>query len=491
MLKIDARKNSNQLKADLYCLYLFESAKPYDLTSVLNKSLKSKIEKNIVTFQFKGKSKETLLLEGTESIKRVLIIGLGKKKEMSDDVARLALSIAIKKANQLKVESVISAIPAVDKYLVPSVEGAFLADYQFSGYHQKEDKNKVNTAKKLSLLTINKTAGGKVDQLSVVFKAVNQCKDLVNSPSNIVTPTYLEKEAQKIAKINKKAELKVLSEEDAEKENMGGFLAVSKGSEEPAKMIVLSYKGNPRSKQVYGVIGKGITFDSGGLSLKPANGMSLMKSDMAGSAATLAVFRAAIELELKVNLVCIVAAAENMPGGKAYRPSDVITASNGKTIEVTNTDAEGRMVLCDALVYAQKLGVTKAIDIATLTGACIVTFGNVHTGLMANSDEWAKTYLESAGETGEKAWQLPMDKEYGELIKSDISDMINANENRKAGTIVGGKFLEHFIKKGTDWIHLDIAGTSYLDADSGYLQKHSTGVPVRTIINLLQRAEKI
>ncbi len=490
MLTIGGVKDTKRLKADLLSIYLFENSKTHDLDPIPDPKTKKKVESNIKNFHFKGKSGELLVLEGTDDIKRILLVGMGKKIDLSADKVRGVLDQAIKKANRLKVESLVSVIPAADKYLVNALEGALLSSYQFGGFFQKEDTDRRYTLKRLDFVTTAKNFYKIVNETQALFSAVNRSKDLVNTPSNIVTPSYLELEARDIAGKNKKVQLTVLDEKDAEQLKMYSFLAVGRGSAEPSKMIILNYSGNPKSKQLYGVIGKGITFDSGGISIKPGHGMRMMKADMAGSAAALGVFRAVSNLGLKINLVTIVAAAENMPGSRAYKPGDVITASNGKTIEITNTDAEGRMVLADALVYAQKLGATKLVDIATLTGACITALGNVRTALMSNSEEWAEAYLDSSRHTGEKTWQLPMDDEFDELLKSDICDMINANENKKAGTIVGGKFLEKFIEKNTEWIHLDIAGTAYLDAPSGYLHKNATAVTVRTIVNLLRNEAK-
>ncbi len=491
MLSIKTKKTYGQLKANLLCLYTFESAQKPEKLDSLETKLKSKILESLKTFEFKAKAGNTLIIEGNQTFERILIIGLGKKRDFNADGVRLALSQAVKEANRLRVESMVTPVPSAEKFLSACLEGILIADYQFRGMFQKGDKDRRNTLEKVTVISISVAAAKAAEEMQAVFEAINRSKNLINLPSNVVTPTYLEKEATEIAnKYKKKVELKVLNEEDAQKEKMGAFLAVARGSVEPAKMIILRYNGNPKSKVVYSVIGKGITFDSGGISLKPATGMGLMKTDMSGSAAALGAFEATVALGLKVNLITIVAAAENMPGSKAYRPGDIVTASNGKTIEVVNTDAEGRMVLCDALVKAQKLGANRIIDIATLTGACIVTFGDTYTGLMSNDDEWAEAFLESARETGEKAWRLPMDREFFELIKSDICDMINANENRKAGTIVGGKFLEQFVEKGTKWIHLDIAGTAYMESKSGYRDKYATGVPVRTIVNLLKQQQK-
>jgi leucyl aminopeptidase len=489
MLKINTKKTYSQLNADLLCLYTFESAQKPEKLDSLDAKLKAKILESLKAFSFKAKPGTSLLIEGTKTFDRVLIIGLGKKRDFDADGVRSALGQAVKEANKLRVDSLVSPIPAGEKFLAAGIEGMLTADYQFKGLFRKEDKDKKNTLTKATIISIAVSASKTVDDLQTVFKAVNNSKDLVNLPSNIVTPTYLEKVAREIAK-NKKVELQVLTEEDAKKEKMGAFLAVARGSVEPARMIVLRYNGNPKSKTVYGVIGKGITFDSGGISLKPASGMGLMKTDMAGSAAAIGAFDAVVDLGLKLNLIAVIAAAENMPGGNACRPGDIVTASNGKTIEVVNTDAEGRMVLADALVYAQKLGANKIIDMATLTGACIVTFGDFYTGLMSNDDQWADAFLQSSVECGEKAWKLPMDKAYNALIKSDICDMVNASEARKAGTIMGGKFLEQFVEKSTKWIHLDIAGTAYMDTPTGYQNKFATAVPLRTIVNLLKQEIK-
>ncbi len=490
MLTIQIKKDLKQLKSDLLCIFSFEGSKQPEKLDLLEAKLRKKVLDAIETFSFKSKLKETLLLEGSAKYKRLLLIGLGKKGQLSSDKVRLVSHLLTKQANAFKVTSVIAPVPGMDKYYVETVEGALLADYQFKGLYKKVDKDKQHTLKTITYITNNQAVQKAAEELTTVFNSVQLAKDLVNLPSNIVTPTYLANTAKEIAKGQSNVSLEILSETDAEKKKMGSFLAVARGSKEPAKMIALKYIGNPRSKNTYGVVGKGITFDSGGISLKPASGMSKMKTDMAGSAAALGVFKAVCSLGLKVNLVVIVAATENMPGGEAYRPGDIITASNGKTIEVVNTDAEGRLVLADALVYAQTLGANKIIDMATLTGACIVTFGNIHTGLMGNNEDWTSRYLESSRQTGEKTWPLPMDEEYDELIKSDICDMVNASEARKAGTIMGGKFLEQFVEKKTSWIHLDIAGTSYMDSAMGYLDKHATGTPIRTIVNLLKNEIK-
>ena len=489
-MDIKSRKDFTGLKTDLLLVTTFENASKLEKSELLGKTFQDRISKAVASFGFSGKKKETLVIEGTTQIKRILITGLGPKKKFSAETVRLAVFDAVNQADKLKVAHLTIVVPGPNRYLKATIEGIRLAAYRFEGLHQKKDKDQEPSLKSVVCLTKEPKAKIILGATNIVFDGVDLAKNLVNLPPNIVTPAYLANQARTIAKNRKNVTLTVLSLAEAEKQGMGAFAGVAKGAAEPARMIALHYKGNPGSKKAIAIVGKGITFDSGGISLKPGKGMGKMKTDMAGSAAALGAFKAAVELGLKINLITVVAATENMPGGKAYRPGDILTASNGKTIEIVNTDAEGRLVLADALVLAQKMGADRVIDIATLTGACIVTFGNIHTGLMSNSDEWVGKYMAAAKNSGEKAWQLPMDSEYNELIKSDVSDMVNALDNGKAGTITAAKLLENFIEEKTQWIHLDIAGTSYLDAPRGYLNKQATAAPMRTLIELLTAEAK-
>ncbi len=490
MIKTSVKKDLKQLTADLLCVYVLETGKKIEDTAKLDKPLQKKITDSIKTYAFQGKSKEILVLEGIKNFKRILLMGLGKKKPTQGEEARQLLYDAVKQANILKVGSLAAFVPGSAKLTKEAVEGIELAAYQFKGMHKKEDKSKNNTLKSVTLISDVQESKTIIDEVTTVSQAVNMVKDMVNLPANVVTPSYLVKEATAIAKISAKANLKVLSVADAKKLKMGAFLGVAKGAKEPAKVIVLNYKGAAKTKPTYAVIGKGITFDSGGISLKPASGMDKMKTDMAGAAAALGVAKAVIQLGLKVNLLTIVPTTENMPGGDAIHPGDILTAANGKTIEIISTDAEGRLILADALVHAQNLGASKIIDLATLTGACLVTFGNVYTALMSNNSDWTNCFMKAAGISGEKTWELPMDKAFNKALDSEVADMKNGTEDRKAGTIAGAKFLERFVEKNNAWIHLDIAGSSYQDAANGYLDKHASGIPVRTIIELLKAEEK-
>jgi len=266
-----------------------------------------------------------------------------------------------------------------------------------------------------------------------------------------------------------------------EKEGMGVLLGVAQGSSQPPKLIVLSYKGGKKSSNTVGFIGKGITFDSGGISIKPSEGMAEMKSDMAGAAAVMAALVAIAQLKPKVNVTAIVPATENLPGGNALKPGDILTAMNGKTIEVINTDAEGRLTMADALSYAVKQGLSPLIDLATLTGACRVALGDIYSGILGNSQKLIENVINAGADAGERLWQMPMDEDYKELNKSDVADIKNSG-GRWAGTITASHFLAEFVGD-TPWAHIDIAGTSFMEKERSYLVKGATGVGVRTLIS--------
>jgi leucyl aminopeptidase len=300
----------------------------------------------------------------------------------------------------------------------------------------------------------------------------------------MVRPATLEKYAKEIAAQHKSVKCKVFSFAEAKAKGFGGFCAVAQGSEEPARFIVLEYWGGT-GKDAVALVGKGITFDSGGISIKPSAGMGEMKTDMSGAATTLSAFQALVALGVKKNILCLVPSTENMPSGKAYKPGDIITTYNGRTVEINSTDAEGRMILCDALTYAQELGATKIIDYATLTGACLVALGQTRAGVMTNNQSFCDEYMDASEKVGEKHWQLPMDEEYEELLKSDVADTLNNAEKRYAGTISAAKFLEKFIDKGNEWIHCDIAGTAFLDKSQRYIDKMATGFGIRTLVEWL------
>ncbi|MBV8066670.1 MAG: leucyl aminopeptidase [Candidatus Eremiobacteraeota bacterium] len=316
-----------------------------------------------------------------------------------------------------------------------------------------------------------------------IGEAVNLARRLAITPANDMTPTKMAEEAAKVAQAGG-LQIDVLDEEQARHEGMGSFLSVAQGSAQPPKFIVLRYDGDPSSKELLALVGKGITFDTGGISIKPAEKMEEMKYDMSGGAGVIAAMSALANLKPKLNVVGIVPATENMPGGKATKPGDIVRAMNGKTIEVINTDAEGRLILADALCYANKLGATKIVDAATLTGACVIALGHAASAAVSNDGAFLDEFLTAARPTGERYWHMPYYEDYTTQMKSDIADLKNTG-GRPAGTLTAAAFLREFVDK-TPWIHLDIAGTAYLDNESAWQAKGPTGTPVRAFVALAE-----
>jgi leucyl aminopeptidase len=304
---------------------------------------------------------------------------------------------------------------------------------------------------------------------------------MVNEPANYMTPTRMAEIAKEIAG-KYDLELKVFDREDMEAMGMGALLGVAKGSNQPPKLIILTYKGDEHSEKALGFLGKGITFDSGGISIKPSEGMEEMKDDMAGAAAAMTAVVAIAQLKPKINVTAVIPTAENLPSGTALKPGDVLKAMNGKTIEIISTDAEGRLILADALSYAQKLGLSPLIDLATLTGACRVALGTLYSGLFGNDQDLVDRVRKATESTGERMWQMPMPEEYKEQNKSEIADIKNAG-NRHGGAITAALFLAEFVPN-IPWVHIDIAGTAFSAKESGYMVKGATGVGVRTLVEL-------
>jgi leucyl aminopeptidase len=360
-------------------------------------------------------------------------------------------------------------------------EGALLGLYSFTKYKKPEYQNVEEiiiavTEKESVPILESAIAKGKI-----VAEATNLARDMVNEPANYMTPSRMAEVAEDIAS-RYNLECKVFDREDMEAMGMEALLGVAKGSNQPPKLITLAYKGDERSARAMGFLGKGITFDSGGISIKPSEGMEDMKGDMAGAAAVMTAVGAIAQLKPKINVTAIIPATENLPSGTALKPGDILRAMNGKTIEVISTDAEGRLILADALSYAVKQGLSPLIDLATLTGACRVALGLLYSGVFGNDRDLIDKVLKAGERTGEKMWQMPMAEEYKEQIKSEIADIKNTG-NRYGGAITAALFLAEFVGN-TPWIHLDIAGPRLSSKDSGYLVKGATGFGVRTLIEL-------
>lgn len=452
----------------------------------IDKSLNGLLAKVIATGEFQAKQNRSLLLHTQGLIKpdRVLLVGLGKRGELTDERIRQAGGKAASYLNSPGFKNISlssSYIVSLNHSILPFVEGALLSIYRFTKYKKAEDEKGL-----VSLTILCKTEKAMLESLkwtTSVASAVNFARDLVNMPSNALTPTTLAKAAKEIAK--GKLSVDILERKAAEKEGMGAYLSVAKGSSEPPKFIVLKYSGGKGAPVV--IIGKAITFDSGGISIKPGEGMEKMKYDMAGGAAVLAVIKLAAEHKLPLNLIGIIPAAENLPGGTASKPGDIIKTMTGKTVEIINTDAEGRLILADAIGYAKKFRPGCIIDIATLTGACSVALGNEAIALMGNDDKIIEALKAAGEETYERVWRMPLYEEYREYIKSDFADI--KNTGGKTGSLVtAAYFLKEFAEE-TPWAHLDIAGTAWTDSDKPYAPKGATGIGVRLLASFLRRME--
>ncbi|TWH49294.1 leucyl aminopeptidase [Sporomusa sp. KB1] len=487
-----------EILCDTVIVSLFEGIMtPCGATGAVDKALDSHISEIIRDMPDCGKYGETMVIHtfGAIGAKRILLLGLGKENEITVDKVRALMAAAMRTAKKMHSQTVATIIPSASDKLAACqtaqavVEGAVMGLYQFAYYKTSQTDNPgitrllliENDPANVAVIT-NRIATGQI-----IAESVNYARDLINHPAQYMTPTKMAWHAGEIAE-QYGFELTVLEKEDMQQKGMGALLAVAQGSTEPPKLIVLKYQGDPSSQEIVAFVGKGITFDSGGISIKPSQKMDEMKSDMAGGAAVLGAMMALGQLKPKVNILAVVPCTENMPSGSAFRPGDILTSMSGKTIEVLSTDAEGRLILADAVTYAKKLGATKIIDLATLTGACVVGLGTVYSGVITNNRQWCQTVLDAGEQIGEKLWELPNDVEYFEQIKSSIADLKNTG-GRPGGTITAGLFIGQFADK-TPWVHVDIAGTADTDKDKGYNRKGGTGVGVRTLIQLATALSK-
>ncbi len=418
---------------------------------------------------------------------RVLAVGLGKRDEMDAERARVASALAVREAGRLEVASLAWLFPW-NVAVVPDgatcgalVTGTILGAYRFDRFRTSPpDEPPPSRVESLTLLAPEGVAAAAA-AARVCAEAQNRARDLQSLPSNVATPSYLAGRAEEIAAGSDALSVEVLGRDEIAAKKMGGLVAVSRGTAEEPKLIVLRYAGGG-SGPTLGFVGKGVTFDTGGISIKPSAGMEEMKMDMSGAAAVLEAVAAIAELGLAVNLVAVVPATENMPSGTAIKPGDVITQYNGKTVEVNNTDAEGRLILADALAYAAEIGAERIVDLATLTGAVVVALGSTYAAVISNDDGLAAAVEEAGQTTGELVWRLPLHPEYKELTKGTVADLTNASAKRKAGTIYAGSFLEEFVGE-TPWAHVDIAGTAW-DVGREYTGKDASGYGARLLVEL-------
>lgn len=471
-------------------------------TAQVDRALKGEIQRALDNKEFSARYTlhYAFYSMGALPAARVAVVGLGKLDKLKLDRVRRAAADGVKDLRKLGAKNVALAVPIENLDLADAAqataEGIVMGLFRFQKYYtaaadalwEDDFRNELDSVTILIEDAAQvETVRAAVERGRILGEANNLARMLANEPGNNMTPLLLAEQAKSMAEKNG-LEFYVIDRDKAAELGMGAFLAVAQGSENPPAMMVMRYWGDPANKEGgIGLIGKGITFDSGGISLKPAEGMENMKGDMSGGAATIAAMQAIAQLKPKVNVTGIVAAAENMPGGNAFKPGDILRAMNGMTIEINNTDAEGRLVLADAVAYAtRELKLSPVLDAATLTGAVVVALGVYRTGVFTNDDELADTLYEIGERTGEKNWQMPMDEEYLLSIRSDWADLRNSG-GRAGGAITGAWFIRSFVEKGAKWAHLDIAGAAGIGdtKERGYINKWGTGTPTRTFVEFV------
>jgi leucyl aminopeptidase len=469
-MKVEVRQTEpREAEADLLVVGLYEGeAEPAEIGLVPGSE------------KAKGAFKKLTLLHPDDP-QWLLIVGLGAGEEIDAERLRVAAALAAGEATRLEATSIAWALPdgfeagaAADAL----VTGTILGSYRFDLFKSGDGEGSPRL-ESLTLLGPAEVADA-AERARIVAEAQNRARDLQSTPANFATPTDLAARAEAIAAGSDALSVEVFGRAELEEKGMGGLLAVSQGGPQEPRLIVLRYAGGPGPRLAF--VGKGVTFDTGGISLKPGAGMQEMKMDMSGAAAVLEAVGAVTELGLPLNLIAIVPSTENMPSGTAIKPGDVITQYNGKTVEVNNTDAEGRLILADALAYAVEQGAERIVDLATLTGAVVIALGSTYAAVISNDDGLAGDVVRAGSKTGELTWRLPLHPEYKELMKGTVADLSNLANQRKAGTITAGSFLEEFVGK-TPWAHVDIAGTAW-DVGREYTGKDASGFGVRLLIEL-------
>jgi leucyl aminopeptidase len=482
----------SEVPADVLAFYLYEGEPPDSPdVAAIDRASRGLLKTMLGSGAFKAELHKTSLIHRPSGLKAksLVMVGAGKRKDLTLGRLREIAGAAVRTARSAAARSVAfvcrEGFPEGEAVRV-ATEGALYANYESDIYKTRDKENRDLHRFAIVGSVLAKTeAADAIHRATIVGEATNFARTLANEPSNILTPSQF---AERTAALSAQAglQLQVLEREEMEKMGMNTLLAVSRGSDEPPKMMILSILSQASRKAegpVFALVGKGVTFDSGGISIKPAEKMEDMKADMAGGAAVVGAMAALAQLRPRSRVIGLVPAVENLPSGKASRPGDVVKSYLGKTVEIINTDAEGRLILADALAYARKLGATNLIDLATLTGACVVALGNVNAGMMGTDQKTIDRLRKNCSITGEKLWQLPLDDEYKKAIRSEIADMKNVG-NRWGGAITAAKFLQEFTED-TPWVHLDIAGVDLEHDPLPYASKGATGFGVRTLVQLL------
>ena len=490
---------SNPADVETECLAVVavdqgEKDKPAPTILGGNQAVQSAAAELLTSGEVSGKMFETVVVHRPQGLKarRLLLVGSGKAKDFSSSDLRKLAGTALRYLKPKQIRSLALLLPDMPSGTADAVkaaiEGAYAGDFDADTYKSDRKDQRIEELTLLAPASADRTALEKaLAEARVLGESQNFTRELVNEPGNRMTPTMLAERARRmVAEINSpNLAIEVLGPEKIRELKMGAFWSVAQGSDEPPQLIVMRYSPpNAPEKPLLGLVGKGITFDSGGISIKSADGMEKMKYDMAGGAAMIGAMRAIALLQPKVKVIGIVCATENMPSGKAQKPGDVQIAMSGKSIEIINTDAEGRLVLADGLAYARQLGATHLIDAATLTGAVVVALGGVNAGVFANNDEMYARFEKAEQRAGEKMWRMPLDDEYREQIRSGIADIKNTG-GRYGGAVTAAMFLKEFVDD-TPWIHLDIAGTAWTEENKSWIAQGPSGIAVRSIVEFVK-----
>jgi len=478
-MKVNSKNGSiKRIKDEILAVFVFEKEKlPKEISS---------LGKFITKSEFEGKQGQAAVVNtlGKFNFRKLFVYGLGKKDEFNLDFLRRGAGKAVRYAEGVKSKSLTLFVPHIKNRKDAAqtlTEGALLAKFKFDDYKtSKDEKFKVE---KVDVVAEKVDVSSAVKKGLVLANAQNYVREVNEHPSNFITPLKMAEYARKLSK-EKGLAIRVFGKKDMERMKMNAILAVSKGSAQPPVLVVMEYNKG-KKLPLYAVVGKGITFDSGGINLKPSRGMGEMKYDKSGAVNVLGIMKAVAELKLPIRVIGAFAATENMPGGNAQRPSDIVKAYNGKTIEVANTDAEGRMILADSIAYVCEKKPKAVIDMATLTGAMVVALGRHRIGLFCDDDRLAKAFENAGGKTHERVWRMPIDKEYAEMNKGVFGDIKNVGSDRgEGGSITAAMFVKEFVKD-TKWAHLDIAAVSDSDSQTDYYRRGATGIGVRLVVEAL------
>ncbi len=487
-MKITASSESlSTIAVDAIAVVVYEGEQAGDLAEV-DGMTNGLVDRLIELGEIEGKLHEVTSVPLVDGIAagRLIVVGGGKRDEFDLVRARNVAGVAARQLSKRDVSRAALCLRSeldAGRLAQSAGEGAVIGPFDLGTYKKKEDDSK--SLKELIVHDSDERisdARAGAERGAIIGEAINVARRLANEPGNLLPPRRLADEAVEIAGRHG-LQVDVLDEARLGEIGAGLILGVALGSAEPPRMIVLTHNGRGEGPPDVALVGKAVTFDTGGISIKPSRGMEEMKMDMSGGAATIAAMAAIAQLNPKVNVIGVVPAVENMPSDRAIRPGDVLTAMNGKTVEVVNTDAEGRLILGDAVVHAQRLGAKRIVDAATLTGAVIIALGNHHSAVLGGPQEWVDQVIASGRKAGDRLWQLPIGDEYGEQLKSPIADMSNVG-GRAGGTITGAYFIKNFIEDDVSWAHLDIAGTAWTEGESPYLAKGATGVPTRNFVQL-------